>query len=239
MRTIWRVGRSISVGLMLIVGLGCHHLLEESGPDVQESRDVASFHAVDIRIPGDFYIDQGARQSLSLSGNESVLRHIRTWVDSRGVLVIEHDQPWLWHSRVQVDLTIPVIDGIEVSGSARIMGRGSLTMDELALTVDGSASLDIDVQARLIRTAISGSARVFLKGSAQIHEINADGSLTVDTLSLETDSCRIDISGSGVCRVTVQRELDVKIDGSGVVYYRGSPVIRSDIDGSGRVIRID
>ncbi len=53
---------------------------------------------------------------------------------------------------------------------------------------------------------------------------------------LSASACQVDISGSGECEVTVKNDLDVVIDGSGSVYYKGSPSIHEDITGSGQVV---
>ena len=52
---------------------------------------------------------------------------------------------------------------------------------------------------------------------------------------LAVKNCSIDISGSGNCEVTVENRLDVNIDGSGRVYYQGSPIVHEDISGTGSV----
>lgn len=43
------------------------------------------------------------------------------------------------------------------------------------------------------------------------------------------------ISGSSDCEMSVEERLDVTIEGSGNVYYKGSPVLHTDITGSGSV----
>jgi len=53
---------------------------------------------------------------------------------------------------------------------------------------------------------------------------------------LSSSACQVDISGSGECEITVNNDLDVVIDGSGNVYYKGSPIIHEDITGSGQVV---
>jgi len=53
---------------------------------------------------------------------------------------------------------------------------------------------------------------------------------------LSASACQVDISGSGECEITVRNDLDVVIDGSGSVYYKGSPLIHEDITGSGQVV---
>ena len=53
---------------------------------------------------------------------------------------------------------------------------------------------------------------------------------------MTSENCQVDISGTGNCEITVTKELDVTIDGTGSVYYKGNPSIQEDIAGTGRVI---
>jgi len=49
------------------------------------------------------------------------------------------------------------------------------------------------------------------------------------------DHADITISGTGNCEVSVEKSLDVSIEGSGNVLYKGYPVIREHISGTGSV----
>lgn len=53
---------------------------------------------------------------------------------------------------------------------------------------------------------------------------------------MTAENCQVDISGTGNCEITVTKELDVTIDGTGSVYYKGNPSIQQDISGTGEVI---
>ena len=67
-------------------------------------------------------------------------------------------------------------------------------------------------------------------------ELSLLGSCSFKGFSMSADHCQVDISGSGNCEISAAKELDVSIDGSGSVYYRGRPSIKDHISGSGRVI---
>jgi hypothetical protein len=48
--------------------------------------------------------------------------------------------------------------------------------------------------------------------------------------------CKIDITGSGGVEITVNKDLDADISGSGTVLYKGNPArVNSDASGSGSV----
>ena len=53
---------------------------------------------------------------------------------------------------------------------------------------------------------------------------------------LTADRSYVEIIGSGDCRITTLEQLDIVIEGSGNLYYKGSPTIQTDITGSGNII---
>jgi hypothetical protein len=67
-------------------------------------------------------------------------------------------------------------------------------------------------------------------------ELSLLGSCSFKGFSLSADYCQVDISGSGNCEISAAKGLDVSIDGSGSVYYKGTPSIKDHISGSGLVI---
>lgn len=52
-------------------------------------------------------------------------------------------------------------------------------------------------------------------------------------------NCVLDISGAGNCEVSVVNSLDVTIDGTGSVYYKGNPTVHTDISGTGSVNQVN
>ncbi len=87
-----------------------------------------------------------------------------------------------------------------------------------------------------VRNTGSGNVTVLDPISVDQMEISLIGTGGFFGFPLTASQCEVDISGSGNCEITVNTELDVVIDGSGSVYYKGSPVIHENIAGSGRVI---
>lgn len=84
----------------------------------------------------------------------------------------------------------------------------------------------------------TGSGNVFVSGpmEAQYLELSLMGSGNFSGFSLRAEYCQVDITGSGNCEITAERSLDVSIDGSGSVFYKGTPSIKDHISGSGRVV---
>ena len=83
-----------------------------------------------------------------------------------------------------------------------------------------------------------GSGNVKISGFMETDylELSLMGSCSFYGFSLSARSCQVDITGSGNCEITATNNLDVSIDGSGSVFYKGSPSIIDHISGSGRVV---
>ena len=81
---------------------------------------------------------------------------------------------------------------------------------------------------------VTGAGDYTLEGDQQDHlDIYVTGVGDIDAREMPVNSCNIRISGTGNCRVHVDRELDVIISGVGNIWYRGNPAINSDISGVG------
>jgi hypothetical protein len=87
----------------------------------------------------------------------------------------------------------------------------------------------------LVSNTGSGNVMITDRLDTEHLEIILMGSGSFSGFSLHTESCQVDITGSGNCEVTAANRLDVNIEGSGSVFYKGSPSIKDDISGSGRV----
>ena len=134
---------------------------------------------------------------------------------------------------------------VSVSGHPNIISRiqtevsnGTWFM-ELERGTYGSYELTYNITVPYIDEVSSiGSGNVTVSDPISVDQMKVYllGSGGFYGFPLSASTCQVDISGSGNCEVTVDNDLDVVIEGSGSVYYKGSPSIEVDITGSGRVV---
>jgi hypothetical protein len=88
------------------------------------------------------------------------------------------------------------------------------------------------------KISYEGSGTVMVSGpmEAEYLELALMGSCSFSGFSFRAENCQVDIIGSGNCEITADSQLDVNIEGSGNVYYKGLTTIKEYISGSGRVI---
>lgn len=81
-----------------------------------------------------------------------------------------------------------------------------------------------------------GTGDMLLTGETKSLKIYNEGTGEISSFGLNSIHSNIEIIGSGDVKVTCTDVLQVKIEGSGNVFYQGSPDISSDIKGSGDII---
>ncbi len=205
----------------------------------KETRNVSGFTKVSFGVAGDLFIKIGPEFKLVIEGDKDVLEDIETVV-SGDRLNIKKDN---WgmnfnNERVTINLTMPEIEGLGVSGSGKAQIMDPVEADNLNLSVSGSGKLiTSDLSVDDFTSAISGSGDIILGsgGSIDNGEISISGSGGFSGEGIEIDHLEISISGSGDCRCRAGDSLEARVSGSGNVTYTGNPKVDARVSGSGHV----
>jgi len=206
---------------------------------VSEIRDLGIFHSVRMSGSGNLYITQGQPAGLRIEASKRVLQILQTEVIN-DVLVIKMKPHTFPIEKLNVYATMPEVKQLETNGSVAVIGQSQIVSNKLELTSRGSGSIDLEVNVKELETSTSGSGRVTLKGSALTHDFEASGSSDLSGFSLATEKTSIQISGSGKAEVFVSVELAAEVNGSGKIYYQGSPRINKvKISGSGQIEKVE
>lgn len=116
--------------------------------------------------------------------------------------------------------------------SANIDGSGDIRLisscTEAYLGIDGSGNINADITCDRLNAEIDGSGEIRLIGSCDDSYMNIDGSGRIRAFDFESEFCYVDIDGSGDVYVFVWDLLDVDVEGTGIVYYEGNPVVRTN-----------
>ena len=203
-----------------------------------ETRNVTGFTKVSFGVPGNLYISIGQNYKVVLEGDKDFLDEIETEV-SGGRLVIKKEN-WNrnYNKKVIVNITMPSVEGLSVSGSGQAEIMDAVKTEDLDLDVSGSGKLIVnEIIAENLECGISGSGDVIIKGTGSIDdaEISISGSGSYSGDNLQLNSAEIRISGSGSCYCNVAETLEAYVSGSGSITYTGNPKIDARVSGSGRV----
>jgi len=207
-------------------------------PDIRETRDVAGFTKVGFGVSGNLYINRGSKFEVILEGDNSLLENIVTEVSGDRLVIKKKSWRLNINEKVTIYITMPEIEGLNVSGSGKAEIRDAFRSENLNLSVSGSGNLlTSDINATTMKCSISGSGNIIIGGSGEFSEadLSISGSGSYRGEDAQIESVEISISGSGNCSCNVKESLRVRVSGSGDVTYTGNPKIDARISGSGKV----
>lgn len=183
---------------------------------VGSGKELGSFTKVSSKGALDVEIKQGANSNVVVEGDENIVKIVKLKVVG-DTLEVNTEGNYTTSTRLVVKITMPKIEGIDLSGSGNTTVSG-VTADDLDLDISGSGNIKIDGTAKKLSASVSGSG-------------------IIEANTLEAQDAEADISGSGSIMVFATKNLEVDIAGSGEVRYKGSPSLKKDITGSGEVVK--
>jgi len=203
----------------------------------KETRNV-TFDEVSFCLAGEVYISLGQGFKVVLEGDKDYIDEVETKV-SGSELVIKRDS-WVNfnNEKVIVRITMPALNGIDVSGSGKVMVADPLKSDDFEADISGSGKIYLkDVTMGDVEFDISGSGSFVIEGAGSMSSLEVDisGSGSYKGESTKIGTFEAHISGSGSCDCYVTEMLRASISGSGSVWYSGNPKIDASISGSGKV----
>jgi len=226
----------ISTSCLYYMRSGPEVCLEGSGNVVREARNVPFFTKVELRGQGNIYLSQANQHELTLEVEDNLMEIIETYVQNN-VLIIEHPQYSCLNNKKPINyyITMNDIEKLAVSGIGNIFGEQRIDTQKLDILLSGSSTVNLMLEARNLRTIISGVGDIRLKGRADVHEFVASGYGNLKAFEFITHNTKIVISGAGDVEAYADENLNVTISGSGDVFYKGGADVQSTISGSGIV----
>jgi len=196
----------------------CHwHRIHGNGTIKTETRDVPAFESISCDGSYEVQIDCQAQQSLVIETDENLLPQIKTEVRNNTLHIFTKGF-LLPTNKIRIKVAVPNIHEVTLSGST----QGDIN----------------NVNNHSLNIEINGSGKLHLNGKSDDVDIRVSGSSKIEATSLISENSHIQINGSGHIQVYATNSIDVQINGSGTVKYKGDPKsISQQINGSGRIIK--
>lgn len=194
---------------------------------------------IGIRLEGDadVFLVSDSSKVITIEAQDNIAGNIEMKVKS-GILRIGYRDCVKMSEPVKIYIPVTVLEDLQINGSGNIETRGKFSATTLAIKINGSGNLKLNLTAETIFSEVNGSGSIFLAGSAQKHKSLINGSGNLEAADLPTEKTEITVNGSGNCKVFAISKLDVLVRGSGDVDYKGSPDISTTIKGSGSVNKL-
>ncbi len=210
--------------------------IKGSGYLITESRTLPNFNSIEMCTAGKVYITYGIEQEVSVTVDQNIAEYITTSVHDGKLFIGTKRGVSLSNYKLIVNLTMTDLEELVTNSSGDIIGKNKFEADVLCLVINSSGDISLDLAADQLYSRISSSGDLFLNGSVYKHEAVISSSGDLCAFNLITDTTRITLNSSGDAEVYASRLLDVKINSSGNLFYKGYPTIYKLISSSGRII---
>jgi hypothetical protein len=208
----------LPVALLLAIFSSCSNEDTIYGSDelTSEFRTIESFTKVSSEGVFEVNIIQGETQSVEVIANNNIIHRVKTKVVNNELRLYLDNNNYR-DIELEVNITVPSINGIKNSGIGDI------------------SILDVDTTDDF-NVYNSGTGDITIEGIAKGLTIKNEGTGKFEGFLFAVEDCNVKIIGSGDCEVSVTNDLNVRIEGSGDVYYLGTPIIETNITGSGKIM---
>ncbi|NJB87668.1 hypothetical protein GGR26_003452 [Lewinella marina] len=137
---------------------------------------------------------------------------------------------------IRVYVSLPRLEAVDASSSARVTGKTPFTGEDLALDVSSSATIELDFTGQRVDLDASSSGRITVGGSASRVTADASSASTIDAAALKAEDAVADVSSAASVNVHVTNSLRADASSAGVVRYGGNPRdVVADTSSAGRV----
>ncbi len=237
-----KIYRYTIIALAVIIALvlnSCERFncIEGNNIFASEERPTGYFSGIELDGYFDVYVNYDTIPGIKVEGDENLLHYITTYVKGNTLEIGSNSRRCLESGHpIVITVNTPELYYLNLDGSGFI-NCGYFNTQSLDIELDGSGIIYADVDCDELKAQIDGSGEIRLYGSCLTSYLRIDGSGRIRAFDFESEECYVDIYGSGDVYVFVWDILDVYIEGSGIVYYEGNPVVRQRIEGSGDVRR--
>jgi hypothetical protein len=215
--------------------ISCNPSVTGEGPVENIKKDADKFSKVNMQMEANVTVTQGVENSVVIHAQKNIADAIETSINGKTLKIYSNDN-LIPSEPISIDITMNNIEMLEISGSGVMKSSGTLKTPELNLKLSGSGKIYADVVCNKIKTEISGSGEMTLKGAATESNLEISGSGHLYAFDLMTQIAKTEISGSGDAEITSVSELNAKISGSGSVVYKGNPpTLNKKVTGSGTI----
>jgi len=207
-----------------------------------EERTVSSFDEVEVHGALDVYISQGDMKPVRIEGDENLVPYIEIVEEGDRIILRTRDNINLNPTEeMKVYVTAPQYRSLDVSGASKLTGQTSIDNNQnLLVKVSGASEVTIDVDAPEIKSDISGSSTLNLKGKTKEFTLETSGASKARCFNLLSENTFADVSGAGEAEVYASVRLDAEVSGAGNLKHKGNAKsIKQEASGAGSVNKAD
>ncbi len=226
-------------GILSILCIFCLVLTScEDAVDFSHNPDLEGFE--EIQLSGDLmiYVSKGDFD-VTVDGALGDVSDYQFSI-SNGRLTGKYRHPNRIHDRLYLEITLPEISYIKLSGKSHtnITGFQDNGSRDLKVVLEGDAFFDAEVDCRDLELKTSGKTSIYLLGHSQTAEIEISGKAEMEAFDFPIQTCEVNLSGQNEVHLFVTSILSGQVNGKSRLVYDGDPAtVTVDADGGSDIIK--
>lgn len=220
--------KRILISLFAVVSLfsgtvaACGGVTAGSGKLTTESFDYSAFSMIEAEDGFALTIKQSTSYKIEITTDDNIIEYVDI-SRTGGTLKIGLSGGSISPTTLKAEISMPGIEGINLSGGARATITGFNSNESFSVTLTGGSILTGDIVSGDTGFGISGGSMVTLTGSGRDLMVrSSDGSeLTLDEFPVNNTDINID--GGGRAFLNINGRLDTVLTGGSKLYYTGAP----------------
>lgn len=214
--------------------------IKRTGEIVTETRELPSFDRILLLDNVNVYLTEDTVQKVTVEAGENLIDLVKTEVVDGEIRIMNKNRcNWArsYKPQIYVRIHMPGVRWIVSDGVGFIQSTNTITSPELDYRLMNLGDIRLKVNNSSVMGHMHGAGDVYLEGEANHHACHIVGNGFINAKDLKTNYTWMYTNTSGNIEITVNDLLQVTIDGSGDVLYRGEPdKVEPIIRGTGRLI---
>ena len=238
-----KIAFPVILTFMLFLNTSCFldlNAISGSGSLVTQDRQVTNFTSIELQTAADVEIVKGNTFHVSVSDYENLIQYLAIEVvDNRLIIKKKPTNISLVNTKAKVVVTLPdPLYSLKLAGSGNMKVNSAFNdLKFLSLTGSGNIELKTNCQLDKLEVTVSGSGTMNGIGSIQDLNTKISGSGNIYFANMKAKHAGCTLSGSGSTYVYIEDKLEAFLSGSGNIIYSGSPVVNSNLTGSGHIYK--
>lgn len=206
-----------------------------NGKVQEENRTTEEFNGIHASGMYEIHLVQDEDYRLKVVADENLLSLIRTEVNG-GILEIRSEENIREAEALDIYISAPNIDEIDLSGAVELRGKGVFKGKELKIESSGAAQIDLSLGVDRLSLDLSGASEVKLSGAADRVRIESSGASEIKMFSLKAQYVSVDVSGASDLELYAEEELQIEASGASEIEYVGNArITRQNLSGASNV----
>jgi hypothetical protein len=207
-----------------------------NGKNTSNVRQVTEFNSIEVSGKISVNLTQGAARKVEVKGDEKLIALIRTEVSGNMLRIYTKDKISR-QAKIEIDITVPNIESLHLSGGAEIRSTNELKGEELALKTSSGSQAFLALQYKNLKSDSNAGAILQLSGQVEEASFEASAGSIVNAFDLSARKCSIQANAGSITEVKALDEISADISSGSTLTYDGEPAVRDVNASSGGVIR--